>query len=381
MDNLFVHIPSRIIFGSDCIGELGSLASEFGQRALMVTEAAPYNAKVLTGAIESLSAKGIQAIVFQDISLGFPSASVDDAVSLVRTGRAQMIVGVGGIRALSFAKCIASLASGGTVYESMAGILPGAQALPYIEVPSACRNPFMFRDAFLMVDGRTKHTRIGRTQPLITKAVLLDPKLSNTLSERYVSFIVFDCLLSAIEGIVSAKSNFMAQPLLLEACRLIFEALKLAMQKGDPSLVRTLGSKAGLLCALGLSVSSQGMGSALAYALAGHANISKSAVSATLLPYVIEHHSAGDAGKVCAAAKAVGIGTPSSGEHEICQEFVQAVRSMMGLLNVPGRLRDLELRMEDMASVRDIALSLPFSGSSSSPMTKESLFELIKTAF
>ncbi len=381
MDNLFVHIPSRIVFGSDCIGELGSLASEFGQRALMVTEAAPADAKVLNAVAGSLSAKGIDAIVFQDISLGFPSASVGDAVSLARTSRAQMIIGVGGIRALSFAKSIASLAFGGDVYESLAGTPPESQALPYLEVPSACRNPFMFLDAFLMVDGRTKDTRIGRTQPHITKAVLLDPKLSISLSERYLSFTIFDCLLSAIEGIVSSKSNFMAHPLLLETCRLAFEAVKLAIQKADPSLVRTIVCQAGLLCALGLCTSSQGMGSALAYAAAGHAGISKSAVSAVLLPYVLEHHLSGDADKVYAIARAVGIGSPSSEESELGQEFVQAVRSMIGLMNVPGRLRDLELRMEDMTSVRDNALSLPFCGSLSRPITRESLFELIKSAF
>jgi alcohol dehydrogenase len=95
----------------------------------------------------------------------------------------------------------------------LSGTLPQTEALPYIEIPTTCRNPFMLVDEYLMVDARDRTGKIGKTQEAITKAALVDPKLSFTLPAKYTLTTLLDVLLSGIEGLMSTKTNFLTETL------------------------------------------------------------------------------------------------------------------------------------------------------------------------
>ena len=182
MPDILFHIPTRVVFGLDTINRIGQLVSEYGERAFLVTEAILYEGKTINKVQEILDKKGTQYIVFDEVVPNATSRTVDDGVTLARGAHAEVVIGLGGMRTLSIAKAIAmTVPSGSDMDDFLSGVQPQTPALAYIEVPTTCRNPFLFADEYLIVDGRDRTGRIGRTQKGITKAVLIDPKLSLTL--------------------------------------------------------------------------------------------------------------------------------------------------------------------------------------------------------
>ncbi|MFW5776821.1 MAG: hypothetical protein ACOCZB_05985, partial [Spirochaetota bacterium] len=58
-----------------------------------------------------------------------------------------------------------------------------------------------------------------------------------------------------------------------------------------------------------------------------------------------------------------------------------AVRRIIGLLELPGRLREMDLAIDDLVDVAEIAAGLDMSASAPVPHTTSDLYDLIKLAF
>ena len=289
MPDVLLHIPARIVFGLDTVNRIGQLVADYGERAFLVTEAILYEGKVINKVQDILEKKGVQNIVFDEVVPNATSKTVDDGVTLARGSHADVVIGLGGVRTLSAARCIAMTApTAHDMDDYLSGVLPQGEALPYIEVPTTCRNPFMFGDEYLMIDGRDRTGRVGRTQKGITKAVLIDPKLSLTLPAKYTATTVMDTLLGCVEGLLSSRANFLSDTYLTRAVEILGVLIKEGIQNVDDLRMRMDASSAGLLLGLGLAMSKLGIGSALSFALNSRFMVPKSWVSTILLPYVLE---------------------------------------------------------------------------------------------
>ena len=234
MPDVLFHIPTRIVFGLDAVNRIGQLVADYGERAFLVTEAILYEGKVINRIQDILDKKGVQHIVFDEVVPNATSRTVDDGVTLARGAHADVVIGLGGVRTLSIAKCIAMTApSAHDMDDYLSGVLPQGEPLPYIEVPTTCRNPFMFVDEYLMIDGRDRTGRVGRTQKGITKAVLIDSKLSLTLPAKYTATTIMDTLLGCIEGFLSSRVNFLSDTYLARAIEILGALVKEGIQNVD----------------------------------------------------------------------------------------------------------------------------------------------------
>ncbi len=246
MPDVLFHIPTRVIFGLDTVNRIGQLVAEYGERAFLVTEAILYEGKVINKVQDILEKKGVQHIVFDEVVPNATSKTVDDGVTLARGSHADVVIGLGGTRTLSIAKCIAMTAPAeNDMDDYLSGVQPQAVPLAFIEVPTTCRNPFMFGDEYLLVDGRDRTGRIGRTQKGITKATLLDPKLSLTLPAKYTATTIMDTLLCCIEGFLSAKANFLSDTYMVRAIEMLGVLIKDGLQNVDDIRMRMNASIAG----------------------------------------------------------------------------------------------------------------------------------------
>ena len=112
MPDLSFSVPTEIKFGLDVANRVAAVVSEYGERALLVTEAILYEGKVIDRIQALLEKKGLQYIVYDEVVPNATSAVVDDGVKLARGAHADVIVGLGGVRTLSVGKCIAMVAAG-----------------------------------------------------------------------------------------------------------------------------------------------------------------------------------------------------------------------------------------------------------------------------
>jgi len=382
MPDLSFSIPTDIRFGLDVVNRIASVVSQYGERVLLVTEAILYEGKVIDRIQGLFEKKGIQYIVFDEVVPHATSKVVDEGMNLARSARAEIVVGLGGVRTLSVAKCIA-MASPGELEmdEYLSGVQPSGQPLAYISIPTTCRDPFLLVDEYLLTDGRDRSAKIGRTQKRINKAVIVDPKLTITLPPKYTATTLMDTLLVAVEGYLSSRSSFLSDTFFLRACELIGKIIGPLVNQPDDLRVRMNASMAGLLASLGLTISKSGVGTALAYAINGSFMVPKSWVSSIMLPHVMEFYSGIASEKLTAVARYLGEDVDDEAPVEGAARAVEAVRRIIGSLGLPTRLRDFDLNLDDMVDIAGIARNFDMMNYLPRSISAEDLYELVKSAY
>jgi alcohol dehydrogenase len=382
MPDLSFSIPTDVRFGLDVVNRVAAVVSQYGERVLLVTEAILYEGKVIDRIQGLFEKKGIQYIVFDEVVPHATSKVVDEGVNLARSARAEIVVGLGGVRTLSVAKCIAMVSSGEVdMDEYLAGVQPSGQPLAYISIPTTCRDPFLLVDEYLLTDGRDRSAKIGRTQRRINKAVIVDPKLTITLPPKYTATTLMDTLLVAVEGYLSSRSSFLSDTFFLRSCELIGKIIEPLVNQPDDLRVRMNASMAGLLASLGLTISKSGVGTALAYAINGSFMVPKSWVSSIMLPHVMEFFSGIASEKLTAVARYLGEEVDAEAPVEGAGRAVEAVRRIIGSLGLPTRLRDFDLNLDDMVDIAGIARNFDMMNYLPRSISAEDLYELIKSAY
>jgi alcohol dehydrogenase class IV len=382
MPDLSFSIPTDVRFGLDVVNRIAAVVSQYGERVLLVTEAILYEGKVIDRIQGLFEKKGIQYIVFDEVVPHATSKVVDEGVNLARSSRAEIIVGLGGVRTLSVAKCIAMVSPGEVeMDEYLSGVQPSGQPLAYISIPTTCRDPFLLVDEYLLADGRDRTAKIGRTQKRINKAVIVDPKLTITLPPKYTATTLMDTLLVSVEGYLSSRSSFLSDTFFMRACELIGRIIHPLISQPDDLRVRMNASMAGLLASLGLTISKSGVGTALAYSINGSFMVPKSWVSSIMLPHVIEFYSGIASEKLTAVARYLGEEVDEEAPVQGAARAVEAVRRIIGSLGLPTRLRDFDLNLDDMVDIAGIARNFDMMNYLPRSISAEDLYELIKAAY
>jgi alcohol dehydrogenase len=382
MSDISFSIPTDVRFGLDVVNRIAAVVSQYGERVLLVTEAILYEGKVIDRIQALFEKKGIQYIVFDEVVPHATSKVVDEGINLSRSSRAEIVVGLGGVRTLSVAKCIAMASPGdGDMDDYLSGMQPSGEALAYLSIPTTSRDPFLLVDEYLLTDGRDRSAKIGRTQKRTTKAVIVDPKLTITLPPKYTATTLMDTLLVAVEGYLSSRSSFLSDTFFLRACELIGKIIKPLISQPDDLRVRMNASMAGLLVSLGLTISKAGVGTALAYAINGSFMVPKSWVSSIMLPHVMEFYSGIASEKLTAVAGYLGEEVDEAAPVEGAGRAVEAVRRIIGSLGLPTRLRDFDLNLDDMVDIASTARNFDMMNYLPRSISAEDLYELIKSAY
>jgi alcohol dehydrogenase len=239
----------------------------------------------------------------------------------------------------------------------------------------------MFADEYLVVDGRDRTGRIGRTQKGITKTVLIDPKLSLTLPAKYTATTLMDALLSCIEGYLSARANFLSDTYFMRAIETLGGLIRDGMQNVDDIRARMSASVAGMLAGLGLTTSKQGIGSALSFAINAKFMAPKSWVSTILLPFVLEFALNVRGDRVAEVARLLGEDLSEVPPAEAPARAIEAVRRIISGLGLPTRLREFDLTLDEMFEVAGVARSFDMMNYLPRVVSTEDIYEMIKSAF
>jgi alcohol dehydrogenase len=382
MPDISFAVAADVRFGLDVVNRVAAVVAEQGERVLLVTEAILYEGKVIDRIQALFEKKGIQYIVYDEVVPHATSTVIDEGVKLARSARAEVVIGLGGVRTLSVAKCIAMVSPGDAdMDEYLSGVQPKAKPLVYIAIPTTCRDPFLLQDEYLVTDGRDRTAKIGRTQKGITRAAIVDPKLTATLPPKYTATTLMDTLLCAVEGYLSSRSNFLSDTFFLRACELIGKITGPLVDQPDDLRVRINASMVGLLTAIGLTMSKTGVGTALAYAINGSYLVPKSWISSIMLPHVLEFYSGVASEKLTTVAGYLGEEVDELAPVEGAGRAVEAVRRIIGSLGLPTRLRDFDLNLDDMVDIAGIARNFDNMNYLPRSISTEDLYELIKSAY
>jgi alcohol dehydrogenase len=326
--------------------------------------------------------KSCEALIFDEVIPNAGSRIVDLGTELARSSYVDVVVGIGGVRTLSIAKAIALLAPNlGEISDYIDGTSFKNPAIPYIEVPSTPRNPFMFRDEFLITDSRNNTPHIMKTNYGTTRYVLFDPMITTTLPRRYTATTMIDTLAMAIEGYISTRSNFLSDMVFLNAIELFNNNIMNAANIPDDIVSRANLSLSGLFSSLGLNMASLGITSALSYVLNARFKIPKSFCSSILLPHVLDFNITAVPAKLIRIAKAMGEETNNFSIIEASIKAIEKIRKIIIELKLPIRLEEFGLTKDDLITVADEARKFDSFNYIPRSCSSEELYALLQASY
>lgn len=372
-------IPSHLKFGIDSLNRAGNIVSSVGNKVFLVTETALLGGEIISHIQNLLAGRKCEVILYDiDIKTFAASSIIDKGAVLARVSYCDVVVGVGGLRTLSAAKAIAMLVTNTkSVNDYIDGEMIKEPSIPYIEIPTEARNPFMFNNTFLITDERTRELHILKAANGQPCNVIYDPAV---MSDLALPQIMTNVLANAIEGYLSTDSSFLSDMMFLKAIEILSKYLMSAVKDKNSDAVSFL-SLSGLMTSMGLSMASTGIIGAVSEVVNQKLRLENSGVASMLLPYVIEFCIPSSVEKLTRVAAAMGISVESMTMLDVAVKVIEHVKKMAEDLELPTKLSDFPLKADDLIDIGDRAKKLDMMNYLPRACSSEELYAILQSAF
>ena len=279
MDNNFVfgyNIPTKILFGC---GELKRLSTETlpGKKALIVISSGTSMRKYgyLDKVIGLLKENNVDAVVYDKILPNPIKDHVMEGAAICREENCDMIIGLGGGSSIDTAKSIAIMAcNDGDYWEYVEGGigkgLPYSKALPIIAIPTTAGTGTE-ADPWTVITNLETNEKIGIGSTLTFPCLsIIDPELMVSVPPHLTAYQGFDAFFHAAEGYIANCATPISDIFALEAIRLLYKYLPVAVKDGNNLKARAKVAWASTLAGMVESTSSCTSEHSLEHALSAY---------------------------------------------------------------------------------------------------------------
>jgi len=280
---------TRIVFGAGALRDVGSIAKDFGHRALTVTGRSAGRASSLDRLL------GEREVARWSLTVaGEPKIEdVERGVQLARDEGCDLVIGFGGGSAMDAAKAVAVLTTNGGEVMDYLEVIGRAKPLthpplPVIALPTtAGTGAEVTRNAVLASPEHRVKVSL-RSPLLLPRVALVDPELTYDLPAELTASTGLDALTQLIEPYVSCKANPLTDAICVEGIRRVARSLRRVFDNGRDKSAREDMALASLFG--GLALANAGLGAVHGFAspIGGMFPAPHGAVCAALLPHVME---------------------------------------------------------------------------------------------
>lgn len=284
-----LHYPTRVIFGSGTLDQVGGLARGWSQRALVVTDPGMRATGLVDRVCGLLGTAGVDTVVYDGVA---PNPSVDQVEAGLDAGADRdigIIVSVGGGSSHDCAKTIALIATNGGEVRDYEGVDRSAhRAVPLIAVNTTSGSGADVSRYAVITDHARATKMVIADRHLIPRVALNDPLTTLGLPTGQTVATGVDALSHAIEAVVSTKASPITDLYALRAIELIAAHLPTAAADGTDVQAREGMMLAALVAGLAINGALVGAVHALSHALGALTDLPHGVCNGLLLPAIVE---------------------------------------------------------------------------------------------
>ncbi len=343
--NIF-RFPVQLVFGEGCVEDLKTFASNFGERALLVTGPGPTSRLDAVGSVmDILSGEGIGCVHFSEVPSDPDTDTVEAGAAAAREAGCDFVIGLGGGSPMDAAKAIAARLTNEGPVSGWAGV--GAvrnRARPVICVPSTSGTGSEATSIAVITDGARKQKMSIVSQNIYPALSLVDPLLSASMPPELTAATGMDALTHAVESYVARRAWAPTQGLSYRAVQLIAANLERACADGEDLEARRNLSLASMIAGIAFTNAGLGLAHAMAHVLGSRFRVPHGTANAVLLPHVMRFNLEARPALFRELAQALGedvSGLPAAAAGE---KGVEAVRALAERLPLPSSLGDLGIK-------------------------------------
>jgi alcohol dehydrogenase class IV len=240
MKSFNYHQTTKIVFGTGRISELGTIASGYGKKALLVTTrgSLPSFCQQYERAKSILAAAGLEVFHFDGVIANPTVDTIADGAKMAREKGVDVIIALGGGSSMDAAKAISVEATHGkSCWEYLFYKTPQpepARLLPVIAVSTTSGTGSQVTQVAVVTNPETRDKSALYNNILYPAVAIIDPELALSAPKFVTAATGFDVFCHAFESIINVNSQPLVDLLAWEAVEIVLKNL--------PALVNDLGN-------------------------------------------------------------------------------------------------------------------------------------------
>ncbi len=374
------QVPTNIIYGSDCVQRVAELACPNGEKVVIVSEKTASELGI-TNRIKRL----IEGYAFDILQYEVPSnANTKDlfeGVNIAKSGRADVVIGIGGENVLSVAKFIAQFSTQEISKEEHKSHKKFAlKKVKYIEVPFLQTVSWGIMPTGYIIDETDNVKKPYSDKDSMASVLLIDPALAEEVPLDSVIYSSLQAIAYSFDAYISKKATPFSDAFSLKAIEYLSVNLKrLALEPANTKIKGNL-SMGTLLASLAVNTSSLGMCAACSMGMESASGLAQSRASAIVLPHIMEFNLTAAANKFIQIAMALGEKVADITVIEAAIMAIESIRRMLLDLHIPQRLTDHNITQDRIDVASKISAQYDFLQYIPRPAGRNEITEIFSAA-
>jgi len=336
-----------IIFGMDAIHQLGRQAKRLGAgRALLVTGPNVKEAGVLEKALSFLKAESVDVEVnIQGRDTPEPATSVaEDTAEVARTGKFEVIIGLGGGSILDVAKMASALVTNpGKTKDYFGREKVPLRGTPTIIIPTTSGTGAEVTKHAIFLDREVNVKKAVASSALLPNVAIVDPMLTVTCPPHVTASSGIDAFIHAAEPFLSKNANPITDALALESASTICRWLGPAYADGHNLEARYQMALGSVMSGIVLNNSGTSLVHAMAYPVGGEHHTPHGVTLSALLIACFEGILMAKEEKLARLAEAMGEPIAGLSRREAALKALEAIRHLLRSVDLPVSLTELHI--------------------------------------
>ena len=361
--NFTYNLPVNLLFGRGKIAEIGTLAAQYGRKALIVTgTSSTRKSGLLDRTVEYVKSAGVESVIYDKVVQNPLTTTAEDGALFARQHNCDVIIGLGGGSIMDCAKAIAFLAKNdGDINDYIFGRRTGSEALPLLLVPTTCGTGSEGNGFAVLTNPETGDKKSLRTNAIVAKASIIDSDLMRTMPKSLLATVGFDALTHCMEAYISKIANPISDALSLQGMEYIGRCLvPLCEGSEDPELWDQM-TAASTLGGMVIHMAGVTLTHGMEHPVSGLKDVVHGKGLAALTPVVMAASIEGCPAKMAEISKRLG-GTDEN-------DLVAFIQSLLEKIGLTTSLSKLGVRPDDIEWMTENCFKVSAAGIANHPVT------------
>ena len=351
MNDFNFNTTPGIIFGKGAsVSSCDRIIEKLGDNIFVITDADLTKIELNKPIINQIS-KSSNLEVFDDVESDPSKKTLIKALKIAKNFKPTGILGFGGGSSMDIAKLVSLLIGTQQDIENIWGVGNAkGPRLPLILIPTTAGTGSEVTPISIIT--LEKDEKKGVSSPIILPDLaVLDPELTLNLPSDITAATGIDAMVHAIEAYTSnnQNNNPISKLLAIESLKLLGTSIETAVFDGHNIEARSNMLLGSMMAGQAFANSPVAAVHALAYPIGGIFHISHGLSNSLVLPHVLKFNSTN--AKACEqyAFLAPFIFkdiNQNTNTEIICNDFIEKLENLSSLLNIPTKLRELDIPKE-----------------------------------
>lgn len=198
-------LPVNLVFGRGSVSKVGTIASDYGKCALIVTgKSSTKKSGLLDRVINYLEKSGIKSFVFDKVSQNPLTTTAIEAATFAKENVCDLVIGVGGGSIMDCAKAAAFLAvNDGDINDYIFNKIKSDNALPIILIPTTCGTGSEGNGFAVLTNPENGDKKSLRCNAIVAKCSIIDSECMMTMPSCILASVGFDAFCHCMEAYIS----------------------------------------------------------------------------------------------------------------------------------------------------------------------------------